>query len=145
MKDIITAINLHFQNNWRSFTSFSGEIQYGDTPFDPSLVPTDNWIRIDIYPLLTTNGVSGNTYDSFQLFINAYHRNQIQATAVMDEIISFAQNTKIQIPGKGAVQILTFKHHFSRTIVGDQKDPTEVVSAGTYRIQGSFNVTPMFC
>ncbi len=81
----LNTIQAEFQNNW-----VITPIQFGDQDLEPNV---DEWIRIDILPIASTNlSYGGKLKEIHGLYVTSFARNQVQSSELADSVTLFIQN-----------------------------------------------------
>ena len=87
IQDIVLAVEQHFADNW------VGEVNYDLAGYTPI---GSKWIEISVVPISRyNNSLQSCTFEDFELHINAYGANKVEAGQQIDAVVAFLQNTDI--------------------------------------------------
>ena len=87
LSNVLETIQEEFKKNW------VGVVHYGSSPFKGS---AESWIHIDVEAIHNeTLSYSGCVAEEHALYVTAYHRNELQAAKLADEVISFIQQRQL--------------------------------------------------
>ncbi len=87
---VLSVIQKEFEYNW------PGLVQIGYERFDPSKDLGESWIQVDVEPIDNeTLSYGGCVAKVHALYVTCYHRNQVQAAKLADEVIRFIQQRQL--------------------------------------------------
>ena len=90
IQDIVQAVEQHFADNW----NFS-DVNYEQVNYQPT---SSKWVEVIVNPVLSENvSLEGCTKETFELHTLVYGKNKVEAGALVDNVVSFLQNTQIGI------------------------------------------------
>lgn len=89
ISDVLKKIRKTFTDDW------TGDVHLGNTQYTAT---TESWINIDVEPISTeTISYSGCVAEEHAMYVTCYHRNQLLAAELADDVISFMKNRKLDI------------------------------------------------
>lgn len=84
ISNVLKDVRKVFTDNW------IGEFQIGNTQYKAI---AESWINFDVEPIFTESvSYSGCVAEEHALYVTCYHRNQLLAAELADEVISFMRN-----------------------------------------------------
>ncbi len=88
---VLTTVQKKFQDDWL------GVVHYGSTQFDRlKHGDPESWINVDVEPINTeTLSYAGCAYEEHEVYVTCYHRNQVQAAKLADDVINFIQQKQL--------------------------------------------------
>ncbi len=83
ISNVLSGIQKVFQDEWL------GEVHYNNTQYEAK---AESWINVDV-ELIDTESFSytGCVAEEHALYVTCYHKNQVKAAELADQVISFIQ------------------------------------------------------